>query len=449
MDTNTVDSVPIVTSNSRMQWDRNNAASGGTGSQKDSPQMGDRQSFSKIGRSRYNFPNNPRLRALDRLNYWVFRRHNRAKATRNGPRGYARFRSELFEVNGPENTNERVNPALIVTNRDAAPAVEAQPIVQAGRLDAWSLPTQLQTNLPNIKKEKKSAEVAPSKKSAASNSSSTQLKTSLPNIKKEQKSTEVAPSKESAESNSSSPRSSDASFEEGELRVKSDKLYRTNEVAPTRKINSSKITASEEEDVVCIGNLNRNFTLDSDSEDDVEDVYEELEVNNGISNPKTAQQCIICDKKGHSSFECQMICKNCSAPYHCMKNCPNPPNLNIALQNFMEFSMKQFCSFNKDLCHLMSPTAKSKMQMHSNSKVKQKSKAKAEKSDEDEDSSEAESSEANSSDEIHLKRKRNEKQSNAQSAEKIFKQTFPFPLFATGAHYNPMIYPYGMRNYQT
>lgn len=46
-----------------------------------------------------------------------------------------------------------------------------------------------------------------------------------------------------------------------------------------------------------------------------------------------------------------MICKNCSAPYHGFRNCPQPANLNTMLQLFMEFCMQQFQQFTggKDL----------------------------------------------------------------------------------------------------
>lgn len=46
-----------------------------------------------------------------------------------------------------------------------------------------------------------------------------------------------------------------------------------------------------------------------------------------------------------------MICKNCSAPYHGFRTCPQPANLNTMLQLFLEFCMQQFQHFTgvKDL----------------------------------------------------------------------------------------------------
>lgn len=43
-----------------------------------------------------------------------------------------------------------------------------------------------------------------------------------------------------------------------------------------------------------------------------------------------------------------MICKNCSAPYHGFRTCPQPANLNIMLQLFMEFCMQQLQNFQPD-----------------------------------------------------------------------------------------------------
>lgn len=44
-----------------------------------------------------------------------------------------------------------------------------------------------------------------------------------------------------------------------------------------------------------------------------------------------------------------MICKNCSAPYHGYRTCPQPANLNTMLQLFMEFCMQQLQNFSKDV----------------------------------------------------------------------------------------------------
>lgn len=43
-----------------------------------------------------------------------------------------------------------------------------------------------------------------------------------------------------------------------------------------------------------------------------------------------------------------MICKNCSAPYHGFRTCPHPANLNIMLQQFMEFCMQQIQNYKPD-----------------------------------------------------------------------------------------------------
>ncbi|XP_037824398.1 protein mushroom body miniature, partial [Lucilia sericata] len=52
--------------------------------------------------------------------------------------------------------------------------------------------------------------------------------------------------------------------------------------------------------------------------------------------------------QGHTSFQCQMICKNCSAPYHGYRTCPKPANLSTMMQLFMEFCMQQLQSFSAE-----------------------------------------------------------------------------------------------------
>ncbi|XP_064540937.1 protein mushroom body miniature [Drosophila montana] len=255
-------------------------------------------------------------------------------------------------------------------------------------------------------------------------------------------------------------------------------------VKETTAKSKSKPVVSEDE-VVCMGTKSRKYTI-PDEDDNDEDEAEEsskdddnIEQMTGKDKDKAIHVCGICDKKGHTSFECQMICRNCSASYHSLKNCPNPPNLNIALQAFMEFSMQQLAVFNMDKrfafpagvvsAPVMQPapvenpaTAKSKKDKRTankKTKKRQKKKIKIEthESDDDDDdddddedeaeaspSSESESSES-SVDQKPAVGKTKRKRSSKQPATNMPPAaTFPFPLLAAaGAPYNSLMYPYG------
>nr|XP_036218984.1 protein mushroom body miniature isoform X1 [Bactrocera oleae]XP_036218988.1 protein mushroom body miniature isoform X1 [Bactrocera oleae]XP_036218994.1 protein mushroom body miniature isoform X1 [Bactrocera oleae]XP_036218998.1 protein mushroom body miniature isoform X1 [Bactrocera oleae]XP_036219005.1 protein mushroom body miniature isoform X1 [Bactrocera oleae] len=120
------------------------------------------------------------------------------------------------------------------------------------------------------------------------------------------------------------------------------------EKGPKIAKKQSKKKHSSEEDLICLGKLERNFVIE-------DDVSEETEVSSKNRSGMTNNQCLICDKPGHSAFECQMICKNCSAPYHSMKSCPKPANLSTMLQSYMEFCIGQMSQFNPEKKFTMPP----------------------------------------------------------------------------------------------
>jgi len=162
-----------------------------------------------------------------------------------------------------------------------------------------------------------------------------------------------------------------------------------------------------------------------------------------------------------------MICRNCSGRYHGLKNCPNPPNLNIAMQSFMEFVMQQMTVFHSDqrfafpagtVAAPVSERAPVKAKKDKSIKKAKKTPQKRMKveardpEDEEDSSSEAteassESEESESSDEPQpapVSKQKRKRGSKAPTAASLAPPVFPFPLLgAPGAPYNSMMYPYG------
>lgn len=164
-----------------------------------------------------------------------------------------------------------------------------------------------------------------------------------------------------------------------------------------------------------------------------------------------------------------MICRNCSGRYHGLKNCPNPPNLNIVMQSFMEFNMQQMASFRGDQRFVFpsavsaapapstgkSPVVRAKkdkkvvkvVQKTPQKKMKIEPKDKIDEDDEEEEnetdaSSENEDEDTDSSDEPSAQKKR--KRSSKSAAKNIPAPVYPFPLIgAPNPLYNSMMYPYG------
>lgn len=106
--------------------------------------------------------------------------------------------------------------------------------------------------------------------------------------------------------------------------------------SPEELIKKTKKKKSEEE-VICLGKLEK-----------FENLIDDEETNSSQINANEIDFCILCDKKDHTSFHCQMICKNCGAQYHNLKNCPKPANLSMMLQNFLEFCLNQCTMYNPD-----------------------------------------------------------------------------------------------------
>ncbi|XP_037960924.1 protein mushroom body miniature [Teleopsis dalmanni] len=144
--------------------------------------------------------------------------------------------------------------------------------------------------------------------------------------------------------NESSSDSSDSSSSSSEETPVKDKVQKN-------VINPEPETQAE--DVVCLGHVENKFSIDDEDNDNKEESEEELEeaaVKNTTMNESNQKEiCVLCDKIGHTSFQCQMICKNCSGSYHNLKTCPKPPNLSIMLQSFMEFCTLQIGFFNPEL----------------------------------------------------------------------------------------------------
>ncbi|XP_073825788.1 mushroom body miniature [Musca autumnalis] len=132
--------------------------------------------------------------------------------------------------------------------------------------------------------------------------------------------------------------------------------------------SKKKKSKKSKDDVVCLGQLENKVTLDDDDEDNDEqeatanesntddDGKAETTVNDSKSKKKSKkasksqkEQCMLCDKEGHTSFQCLMICKNCSGPYHGYRTCPHPPNLNIMMQLFLEFCTQQLQHYQPEI----------------------------------------------------------------------------------------------------
>uniref|UniRef100_A0A0K8UY17 CCHC-type domain-containing protein n=1 Tax=Bactrocera latifrons TaxID=174628 RepID=A0A0K8UY17_BACLA len=146
--------------------------------------------------------------------------------------------------------------------------------------------------------------------------------------------------------------SSDSSSSSEEDNKISDKVSTKSNITMEKgskiaKKQSKKKQASEE-DLICLGKLERNFVIE-------DDVSEDTEISSHNKSGTMKNQCLICDKQGHTAFECQMICKNCSAPYHNMKSCPKPVNLSTMLQSYMEFCIGQMSQFNPEKRFMIPP----------------------------------------------------------------------------------------------
>ncbi|XP_059221460.1 protein mushroom body miniature [Stomoxys calcitrans] len=153
----------------------------------------------------------------------------------------------------------------------------------------------------------------------------------------------LAESKTTTSSNKSSKTDSSTSSSEGE----------EVEPKPPKQVKKSKKKKTKsEDDVVCLGKVKNKFVLDDDSDgEDIGDSLPKSKVSTKDkkkSSTEKLEQCMLCDKKGHTSFQCQMICKNCSAPYHGFRTCPHPANLGTMMHLFMEFCMQQIQNFQPD-----------------------------------------------------------------------------------------------------
>ncbi|XP_075152336.1 uncharacterized protein LOC142226300 [Haematobia irritans] len=201
----------------------------------------------------------------------------------------------------------------------------------------------------SIKTEKKSDSSSSSSSSDSSSSDEEASKVSkITNISKSKTSPArtqlfktAAISKKSNKKNSpSSSSSSSSSSEEKE------------EATIQEPNKSSRKKKKPDEDVVCMGNIENKITLEDDEESnpdgsDIGNIFKRAK-SKKKSKKSNKEQCMLCDKKGHTSFQCQMICKNCSAPYHGFRTCPHPANLNTMMHLFMEFCMQQFQHFQSE-----------------------------------------------------------------------------------------------------
>ncbi|XP_067625915.1 protein mushroom body miniature [Eurosta solidaginis] len=143
---------------------------------------------------------------------------------------------------------------------------------------------------------------------------------------------------------SPSKSSSSSSSEEAESSL--DAPGTSTSPAKTSIANETKIPNKPEkkkssEDLICLGKLEKKFVIEDDAS-------EEGDVSQQVDEGDKKNICLICDKKAHTAFECQMICKNCSMPYHNLKSCPKPANLSIVMQTFMEFCMGQMNQFQPE-----------------------------------------------------------------------------------------------------
>ncbi|CAD6999375.1 protein mushroom body miniature [Ceratitis capitata] len=271
--------------------------------------------------------------------------------------------------------------------------------------------------------------------------------------------------------NKSSSSSSSSSEEDGEDSTKTSTVPNIVSKASVEKLskNTKKQMGkkSSEEDLICLGKLEKKFVI----EDDVS----EAEGSERTKAAALKNQCLICDKQGHTAFECQMICKNCSAPYHNMKNCPQPANLSTMLLTFMDFCMKQVGQFNPEQKFVlpmgaktnenplpMSETGLKKISKKSRSKSREPLKKTAQRkrrhtsdsseeedeaknNDTEEDTSETET-ESDSSEEVAVpKSKKKRTKAPVRQKPTDFPNSFvppfsSFPAFgAAAAAYNPLL----------
>ncbi|EDW03982.1 protein mushroom body miniature [Drosophila grimshawi] len=371
-------------------------------------------------------------------------------------------------------------PAIVM------PVVEATAVVEKPAAAATQPPTFI--NAANIKKEKKDPSpktkpAKPAESSADSSSSSSDESVEAGEVVRKREAAIVHKAKVKSEIAAKPPApSSSSSEEESDDDTPSPVKVQTVAKESTPKSAKTLKKHASEEDVVCLGKERRKFTIPDEDERDVDD---EEDPSSGVEEQKSVKSkekanhpCGICDKKGHTSFECQMICRNCSASYHSLKNCPNPPNLSIALQAFMEFTMQQLTVFNVDkrfafpagvvsttpaISQPTPPAVKSKKDKQrtliKKSKKTPKKKLKIEKHDSDDDDeedddddddeadadaiSESDSESESSSDPKPALSKTKRKRSSTKQAPNMPPAAaFPFPLLAAGSHYNPMMYPY-------
>ncbi|XP_055386360.1 probable serine/threonine-protein kinase clkA [Condylostylus longicornis] len=114
-----------------------------------------------------------------------------------------------------------------------------------------------------------------------------------------------------------------------------DELKSTHKVKKNKEHNlktNEKCENLVEEEIVYMGKL-KNF----------ENLIDEDESSN-----EAKKHCILCEKKGHTSFQCFMECKNCGEKYHNLKMCPKSANLSVMLQNFMEFCLQQCYQYDPE-----------------------------------------------------------------------------------------------------
>ncbi|XP_002069249.2 protein mushroom body miniature [Drosophila willistoni] len=424
------------------------------------------------------------------------RRERRGVHGNSGPPGTLFFYDTMGNGNIPNDATEispsplnviqpTPNTILSVPNTLIEPQINLAPSNQEVPMND---PAETKPTPPaiHIKQEKKdtSATKAIEKKESSEESSSSDSDDSFEagevvKAAATSKAVVKAPAQSTSSSSSSSSDSSESEAEEKEVNSTKTKSSTKDQVLNKSVAKKLKKIPSED-DVVCMGQEKRHFTIPDDDEDENETDGSKKIIGKRKNKDKSIDVCNICDKKGHNSFQCQMICRNCSAPYHNFKHCPSPVNLSTALQLFMEFNMHQFTTFNLEqrftfagstpaTAPLSSTPLKSKKDKKSSSKKTKKlpkKKMKIEQKDDDDDdedesdndddaaaanTDDSDEDSSESSDEpqpppaIKQKRKRSSKQKQqiAPPGNLPPPQAFPFPLLAPGAPYNSMMYPYG------
>ncbi|XP_054744676.1 protein mushroom body miniature [Anastrepha obliqua] len=295
------------------------------------------------------------------------------------------------------------------------------------------------------------------------------VKSNLVKVKEEttgkptQSSVKNPPTSSSSSSSSEEGDSSDESTEKSKVSSKQiNKIIKKDGKKPEKEKQLS------EEDLICLGKLERKFVIEDDASEDAD-----VSIENQRATSKS--QCLICDKQGHTAFECQMICKNCSAPYHNMKSCPKPVNLSTMMQSFMEFCMGQMSQFNPEKKFTIPlnksnipnenilPTenlqigsavqskkskknAKSKEPPKKATKRKRRYTSKSSDEEEEEDDDETEEEESDSSEEVvkqKIKKRRTKTPAVVDTPDYGIPFVPPFSSFpgfgATAATYNPLL----------